>query len=55
MAAGAEPAAPMPVAPLAAVAMPEVAPDLVDFLDDGGSLRYVLFVPSVLHDIQAVC
>jgi hypothetical protein len=55
VAAGAEPAASMPVAPPAAAAMPEVAPDLVDFLDDGGSLRHVLFVPSTLHDIQASC
>jgi hypothetical protein len=49
VAAGAEPAASVPVAPLVAAAMPEVAPDLVDFLDDGGSLRHVLFVPSTLH------
>ena len=35
-AAGAEPAASMPVAPLAAAATPEVAPDFVDFLDIGG-------------------
>jgi hypothetical protein len=53
VAAGAEPAASMPVAPLAAAAMPEVAPDLVDFMDVAGNLRYVLCVPSTLHNKPA--
>jgi hypothetical protein len=49
-AAGAEPTASMPVAPLAAAAMPEVAPDSLDFLDIGGVFAsYSISIHSPPH------